>query len=194
MFAAVSDVEDGIRDFECQSACKFGSDASLVQLRLFCADQSGLKQIDFPATVHLTSNELEARDLTFSLSIGPGRSDRRPHCGLILGDAIGERSDETGAGSLDPWGKSRFNLPPDHQVEFSDDLARLDQRWCARFDCRDRDGLRLREQVPPDRHETRDRPGRCDPLKGLRVGLFGSSPAGRSLADDAERASEATRR
>jgi hypothetical protein len=32
-----------------------------------------LKKIDFPATVHLTSDELEARDLTFSLTVG-GRS------------------------------------------------------------------------------------------------------------------------
>jgi hypothetical protein len=29
----------------------------------FCGDQSSLKKIDFPATVHLTSDELEARDL-----------------------------------------------------------------------------------------------------------------------------------
>lgn len=40
---------------ECQSAFKFGSDAILVQL-LFRADQSGLKQIDVPATIHLTSD------------------------------------------------------------------------------------------------------------------------------------------
>ena len=53
-------------------AYNFGSDAILVQLRLFCADQSGLQQIEFPATVHLTSDELEARDLTFSLSVKPG--------------------------------------------------------------------------------------------------------------------------
>ncbi len=57
--------------FKCHSACNIGSDASLVQRRLFCADQSGLKQVDFAATVHLTSNELEARDLTFGLAIGP---------------------------------------------------------------------------------------------------------------------------
>lgn len=41
----------------------FGSDSLLVQLRLFCADQSGLKQIDFPAAVHLPSDEFEAGDL-----------------------------------------------------------------------------------------------------------------------------------
>jgi hypothetical protein len=41
----------------------------------FCAGQSSLKKIDFPATVHLTSDELEARDLTFSLTVGPGQSD-----------------------------------------------------------------------------------------------------------------------
>ena len=36
----------------------------------FCADQSSLKKIDFPETVHLTSDELEARDLTCSLTVG----------------------------------------------------------------------------------------------------------------------------
>jgi hypothetical protein len=40
----------------CHSAYNFGSDASLVQRRLFCADQPGLKQIDFAATVHLTAS------------------------------------------------------------------------------------------------------------------------------------------
>lgn len=43
-----------------------------MQLGLFCADESGLKQIDVTATIHLTSDELEARDLAFSLSVGPG--------------------------------------------------------------------------------------------------------------------------
>lgn len=41
-----------------------------MQLRSFCADQSGLEQIDFAATVHLTSDELESRDLPLSLSVG----------------------------------------------------------------------------------------------------------------------------
>jgi hypothetical protein len=41
----------------CQSAFKFGSDAILVQL-LFRTDQSGLKQIDVPAAIHLTSDQL----------------------------------------------------------------------------------------------------------------------------------------
>jgi hypothetical protein len=36
-----------------------------------------LKQIDIPAAIHLTSDKLQARDLTFSLSIRPGRSDCR---------------------------------------------------------------------------------------------------------------------
>jgi hypothetical protein len=79
-------------------------------------------------------------------------------------------------------------------VEFGDYLASLDEGWYASFDRRDRDGLRFREQVPPDCHEARDRSGRRNPLKVLGVGLFGASSAGRPLADDAERASEATRR
>ncbi|TFV29785.1 hypothetical protein E4K64_36995 [Bradyrhizobium frederickii] len=34
-----------------------------------------MKQIEFAAAVHLTSDELEARDLTFGLAIRPGQSD-----------------------------------------------------------------------------------------------------------------------
>jgi hypothetical protein len=42
--------------------------------RFWCsssAPKSGLKQIDFPATVHLPSHELETGDLTSGLSVGP---------------------------------------------------------------------------------------------------------------------------
>lgn len=94
--------------YVCQSALGWGSDAILVQLRLFCADQSGLKQIDFPSTVHLTSDELEARDLTFSLSVGPWQSDCCSNRRFIFRDAAGERSDETGAGALDPRDEARL--------------------------------------------------------------------------------------
>jgi hypothetical protein len=60
--------------------------------RFWCsssAPKSGLKQIDFPATVHLPSHELEAGDLTSGLSVGP-RSDSRPNrrgCALREPDA-----------------------------------------------------------------------------------------------------------
>lgn len=43
-------------------------------------------------------------------------------------------------------GKSHLNLAPDHQVEFGDDLPRLDQSWYTSFDRSDRDGLRSRKQ------------------------------------------------
>ena len=75
----------------------------------------------------MTSDELEARDLTFSLSVGPGQSDCCPNRRFIFRDAAGERGDETGAGALDPWDKARLGLAPDHQVEFGDDLAGLDR-------------------------------------------------------------------
>ena len=118
-----------------------------------------MKQIDFPATVHLTFDELEARDLTFSLSVGPERSDCGPNRRFIFRNAAGERGDVTGAGALDPWDEPLLSFAPDHQVEFSDDLARLDQGWYASFDRRDRDGLRFREYIPPDCHEACDRSG-----------------------------------
>src|SRR3977135_3763245 len=112
---------------------------------------------------------------------------------FIPRDAAGERSDETNAGALDPWGKSRLKPAPDHQVELGDDLACLDQGWYASFDRRDHDGLRFGERVPPDCHEACDFSGRRNPLKVLCVAFFSPSSAGRPLADDAERASEATR-
>jgi hypothetical protein len=80
---------------------------------LFCPDQSGLKQIDFSAAVHLTSDELEARDLTFSLPVGLRRSDCRPNGCFILDDSVGERGYETGAGALDPWDEARLGLALD---------------------------------------------------------------------------------
>jgi hypothetical protein len=128
--------------------------------------------------VHLSSHELEARDLTFSLSVGPGRSDSRPNRCFIFRDAAGERGNKTGPGTPNPSDKSRFNLAPDHQVEFGNDLACLDQGWHASFDGRDRDSLRFRKQVSPDRHQARDRSGRRDSLKVLCVGPFGPSSAG----------------
>src|ERR1700733_13830813 len=108
-------------------------------------------------------------------------------------DANGERGDETSAGGLDPWGKSGLKPSPDHQVELGDDLACLDQGRYASFDRGDRDGLRFGEQVPPDCHEACDFSGRRNPLKVLCVDPFSPSSAGRPLADDSERASEATR-
>src|ERR1700746_181926 len=66
------------------------------------AYQSGLQQIDFPAAVHLTPDELEASDLSLGLSVGPGRRYCRSNGRLILGDAAGERGDKTSASPLDP--------------------------------------------------------------------------------------------
>lgn len=103
-------------------------------------------------------------------------------------------NEATGVGSLDPWDEARLGLASDHQVEFGDDLACLDQGWYASFDRRYRDGLRFREHVSSDGHQACDGSGRRNSLKISRVRPFRSSSAGRPLADDAERASEATRR
>ena len=78
-------------------------------------------------------------------------------------------------------------------MEFGDDLACLDQGWYASFDGRDRDRFCLRERIPSNRHETSDCSGRWDPTKVFDIGRFGPSSACRPFADDAERASEATR-
>lgn len=94
-------------------------------------------------------------------------------------------------GALDPWRESSLRLAPDDQVEFGDDLACVDQVWHASLDRRDRDGLRSRENVPPDCHEARDRSSRWNPLKILGVGPFSPASAGRLLANDAKRDAEA---
>ena len=94
--------------------------------------------------------KLEARDLTFSLSVRPRQSNCCPDGGFVLRDAAGERGNETGAGSLDPWRQRSYGFAPDHRVEFGDDLAGLDKGGDASFDGRDGDGLRLRKSVPSD--------------------------------------------
>jgi hypothetical protein len=92
-----------------------------------------LKQIDFVTAVHLASDELEARDLPLSLSVGPGRGDRRPNRRFIVRYAAGERCNKTGASALDPWDEARLGLASDHQVELGNNLACLDQGWHASF-------------------------------------------------------------
>jgi hypothetical protein len=78
-------------------------------------------------------------------------------------------------------------------VEFSDDLAYLDQSWYASLDGGDSDRLCLRERISSNRHETSDRSGRWDPAKILDIGLLRPPFAGRPFADNAQRASEAAR-
>lgn len=74
----------------------------------FSAYQSGFKQIDFAAIVHLSFDKFETHDLTLGLSVGPRRSDCRPNRRFILRDAIGERGDETSTAALDPWDEGCF--------------------------------------------------------------------------------------
>lgn len=68
----------------------------------FCANQSGLQQIDFAATVHLTADELEARDLTFTLSLDQGKVIAARTVASSF-DAAGGRGDEAAVGAFDPW-------------------------------------------------------------------------------------------
>jgi hypothetical protein len=75
---------------KCQSACKFGSGAFLVQLILLSAYQPSLKQIEFAAAVHLPSDELEAGNLPLSLSVRPGQYDCRANRRFIGRYAAGE--------------------------------------------------------------------------------------------------------
>ena len=111
--------------------CNIGSDAILVQLGLICSDEPS--QIDFPPTIHLTFDELEACDLAFGLSVRPGRSDRRLDRRFIIRHAAGERCDKTGTCALNPGQQFGAGATPDHQVEFSNDLACFDQGWYARL-------------------------------------------------------------
>ena len=71
-----------------------------MQLISLSADQLGPRRIYFPPAVHLTSDELEARDLIFRLAVGLGRSDCRPNRRFIPSDAAGARGNETGACAL----------------------------------------------------------------------------------------------
>jgi hypothetical protein len=82
----------------------------------------------------LTSDEFEARDLAFGLSVRPRQGNCSPNGGFVLGNAAGERGNQTGAGTLDPRRQFGYGLAPDHHVEFDDDLASLNKRGDARFE------------------------------------------------------------
>jgi hypothetical protein len=62
-----------------------------------------LKQIELPASIHLSFYELELGDLSLGLAVRPGRGDRSGDGRSILEDAIGERRDEAGFRPLQPW-------------------------------------------------------------------------------------------
>src|SRR3984957_11848773 len=71
-----------------------GSDALLMKSRLREADDAGLEQIEFPASVHLAFDQLQLADLPFRLAVGPRLRDCRRHGGLILRDPVGESGNE----------------------------------------------------------------------------------------------------
>jgi hypothetical protein len=79
----------------CVSAWNKGSDTTLVQPWSYSAYQTGLKQVELGASVHLTLDQLELGDLALGLSVGPGRRDRCVDGSPVLDDAIGKRRDET---------------------------------------------------------------------------------------------------
>jgi hypothetical protein len=118
----------------------------LVQLISLSAYQSGLKQIDFAAAVHLTPDEFEAGDLPLGLSVGPGRSDCGANRRFTIHYAGGEWGDKAGMSALDPGWQLSGGLAPDHPVELSDDPLGLDKGRNASLDGGDSDCLCLRER------------------------------------------------
>ncbi len=60
---------DAAKTTVCVSACKFGSDAVLMICASGCANQPGLKQVEFSSTVHLSFDQLELGDLALGLAV-----------------------------------------------------------------------------------------------------------------------------
>jgi hypothetical protein len=127
----------------CHSACKFGSDATLVQPWSCSAYQAGLKQVELGASVHLTLDQFELGDLALGLSVGPRRRDRGVDGSLVLEDTVGKRRDEACTCSLQPWFKIYVSLLADHRMESGYDLSSFHQERNALLDRRNGDGLRL---------------------------------------------------
>jgi hypothetical protein len=171
--------QEGLAVWALCPGSRLGSDADLLG-----TDKSGLKQVDFPAVVHLASHEFEACDLTFGLSVRPGQSNCCSDSRFVLGDAAGKRSNEAAAGAFDPRCQSGYGFAPDHHMEVGDDLASLDKRGDAGFDGSDSDSFGLRQHIPSDCHEAGDCSGRRNPLKGFGVDLFSPSSACRPFAYD----------
>jgi ATP-dependent DNA ligase len=59
----------------------------LIDGEVVVCDERGL---EFSATVHLSFYELEFRDLTFGLTVGPRQVDCGVDGGLVLDDSVGE--------------------------------------------------------------------------------------------------------
>src|SRR5262249_33277007 len=139
----------------CYSACNFGSDAILVRLRSIGADESSLKEIELPTTVHLALHELQLGDLALGLAIGPSRSDCGADSSLVIRDPVGERFDKGRPSPLEPRAKIDLGLSLDHGVELSNDLSRLREEWHAVLDSSDGDRLRFRERIAAGGHKPR---------------------------------------
>src|SRR3546814_2056451 len=91
------------------------------------ADSADLKQVDLGAAIHLALHQLEPGDLTFGLSVGPGRDNRRAHGGTVTNDAVGEGSDEARLGLLDPGIQVASGLPADDDMAAGDEVTGGDQ-------------------------------------------------------------------
>lgn len=76
------------------------------------ADQSGLKEVDLPSSVHLALHQLQFGDLPLGLTVRPGGDDCGTDGGDVFGDALCERGDEARAGGGNP-GVGQFSTGVD---------------------------------------------------------------------------------
>lgn len=66
------------------------------------SDQSGLEQIEFATTVHLSFHQFELGDLPFDLTVGPWLGDRRADGGFVVDDTPYKGCDQAGTGVFEP--------------------------------------------------------------------------------------------
>ena len=98
-----------------------------MKSRLREADHAGLKQIEFPASVHLAFDQLQLADLPFGLAVGPRRRDCSRHGGLILRDPVGESGNEAAFRPFDPFIEFSERLSANDAMEVDDDFAGFDE-------------------------------------------------------------------
>jgi hypothetical protein len=105
------------------------------------ADQPGLQKIDFRPSVHLAFHQLELRDLSFGLAVRPRLGDGGTDRGFVPNDAAGKGRDQADTGRGNPWIEIGDELLAQHGLEPIDEGAGFDERWHARLDGGNRDGI-----------------------------------------------------
>jgi len=99
------------------------------------------QQIELGASIHLAFDELQLRDLSFRLPVGPGLHDSGLHGIPVVAQAIRKRTKRSFPGFVDPCGELEVFLLPDDPVESVGKISNDDERRHGGFNRRDKRGF-----------------------------------------------------